>query len=324
MGVALTGWLPRTLTTRLCALMLLGTAIGITSSALWITDPEVAATVNGEAITAGEWQRLVADPSIRNQLQHELGMNRPDEKELKRLALRKLIDHRLILQDAARRKLTVSEQEIETAMAALRRRFKDSRAFETWLRTRALDEKSLRDALRTNLLTSRVTSVVVENVQITEEEIEQYYEKYKGRLRVPEQVRFGVIAVNDKSSADAVLALLKKGENFGWLARERSQGFGAKDGGDSGWVSLVELSPALREAVNSLREGETSRPIAVKSTFLIIRLEKRRPARFISLQQARPQIEERLLAAKRREVLQAWLAAKEYEAKIEVSSDSGN
>jgi hypothetical protein len=88
-------------------------------------DVAVVARVNGEPVTRAEFERMVGNPLTREQLQQELGVKDPDVKDLERLALRQLIHHRLMLQEATRRQITVTNEELDEGMAALRRRFDD-------------------------------------------------------------------------------------------------------------------------------------------------------------------------------------------------------
>jgi len=92
-----------------------GASLGL--SGAWSAEPEVVARVNGEPVTRSELQRILADPVTRRQLQQELGVSEPDSKELDRLALQKLISRRLVLQEAGRRNFTVTERELDQALA---------------------------------------------------------------------------------------------------------------------------------------------------------------------------------------------------------------
>ena len=83
--------------------------------------PEIVAQVNGEPVTRSEWQRLVQSPFERGLLLRELGLPAPDDEALGRLALRKLVHRRLLLQEAARRGVSVSERELDETIASLRR-----------------------------------------------------------------------------------------------------------------------------------------------------------------------------------------------------------
>lgn len=285
---------------------------------VWSAEPEIVARVNGEPLTRAELQRILADPATRQQLQQELGVSEPDSKDLDRLALKKLINRHLALQEAGRRNLTVSEQELDQAIAALRRRFGDLESFGAWMKERGLGDRSLFEAIRTDMLVNRVRAALVELVRLTDEQVEEYYESHKEDLKTAGDVRLRIITVRDKAATEEILALLKKGTDFGAMARARSMGIRAAQGGDTGWVDPRTLSPPLRKAVGAMKTGEVSGPLQRGNEFLIVGLVGRRPPRTKSMAEARPEIERRLLPAKKQEVFHAWLAEQEKNSKIEV------
>lgn len=286
-------------------------------SVAWGAEPETVARVNGEPVTRDELQRMLADPLEQRLLQQELGVQDPDSKELERLALRKLIHRRLLLQEAVRRNISVSEQDLDQAIAELRRRFKDLKSFAAWMQERGLNDQSLFERVRADMLTDRVRAALAEGVRLTGEQVQEYYEAHKEELKTAGDVRLRIIAVKDKAAAEEVLAALKKGEDFAALARKRSLGLRAAQGGDTGWVKPRTLPPPLRKAVGTLKSGETSGLLQRGAEYLIVRLVGRRPAQTISLAEARPEIERRLLAAKRREAVQAWLTEQEKRSSID-------
>jgi parvulin-like peptidyl-prolyl isomerase len=298
--------------------LMAGAAAALGPSRAWSAEPEVVARVNGEPVTRRELQRMLGDPLTRRQLQQELGGQEPGSNELKRSALRKLINRRLVLQEARRREFTVTQQDLSRATTALRSRFKDLKEFGAWMKARGLDDISLQESLREQTLTTRVMAALVEGVRLTDEQVQEYYAAHMEDLKTPEEVRLRIIAVTDKEAAEAIWAALQKGGNFERLAQERSTGFGATEGGDMGWVSAKTLAQPLREAIGTLKAGETGGPVQIGAEFLLVRVEERRPARTRSLAEVRPEIEGHLLAAKRQEVFQAWLAEQEKQAKIEV------
>jgi foldase protein PrsA len=290
-----------------------GIVAGFGLSKAWNLEPEIVARVNGEPVTRGELQRMLEDPAVGRQLQQELGVQKPDSEALNRQALRKLITRRLILQEAGRRNFRVTEQDLEQAVAALRRGFKDLKSFAAWLKARGLDDKSLFDTVRTQILTNRVRAALVEGIRVTDDQVQKYYDTYKEYSKTAEEVRLRMIAVNDKTAGDEILAALQKGAEFDRLARDR-----ITQGGDIGWVNPQTLPPPLPKAVSALKVGGTSGLLQRGAEFVIVRLEERRPARVKSLAEARPGIERRLLAAKQQEVLRAWLTEQEKKSKIEV------
>jgi parvulin-like peptidyl-prolyl isomerase len=287
-------------------------------SRTWSAEPEIVARVNGEPVTRDEVQRLLADPRARRQLQQELDVPEPDSTALEGLAVQKLIKNRLILQEARRRDITVTEQDISRATAALRRRFKDLKSFGAWLTAQGLDDRTLRATIRAQLLTNRVRAALVAGVHLTEEQMQGYYEAYKDNLKTDEEVRLRVVAVQEKTAAEELVALVQRGEDVDRLVQERSLHVRAAPGADEGWVSVQTLPTALREAVSALQAGETGGPVPSGTEFLLVHVEERRPAHLMSLAEAQPQIKRRLLAEKERKVVQDWLSEQEKQAQIEV------
>ncbi|MBI4463520.1 MAG: peptidyl-prolyl cis-trans isomerase [Acidobacteria bacterium] len=283
--------------------------------------PEMVARVNGEPVAQEELQRMLADPVERSQLLQELGSPKPDDKELERLAIRKLIHRHLILQEAGRRNLHVTEQEFDQALTSLRRSFEDLTSFGMWMKEQGLDDQSLFETLRARMLVARGMGAVVEEVRVTEEQVEQYYEAHKEKLKT-EEVWIQIIVVKERETAEEIQAALAKGEDFGRLARKNSLGRRAAQSGDMGWVNFESLPSPLREAVSELKPGEALGPLERGEEFLVVRLEARRPGRTKSLAEARPEIEQRLLASKQQETAQAWLAEQEKKSQIEVFPQS--
>lgn len=301
-----------------CMLILPGSAAaGMPANNASAAERELVARVNGEAVTRLEFERMRANPLTVRQLQQELGAQAPEAKELDRLALRKLIQRRLVLQEARVKKITVRQKELDEAIAALRRRFPDLKGFGEWMKAQGLNDKSLFESVRADVVADRVRAALVKDVRVSDEQVQQYYEAHKEQLTSPE-VRLQVIVVNDKVAADDALTALRETKDFASVARQRSLGRLAAKGGDTGWVGLETLSPTLRKFVGTMKVGQAGGPLQKGNEFLIVRLAERRPGKTKTLAEARPRIEPYLLAVKRQEVLRDWLAEKEKKAKVEV------
>ena len=293
----------------------------------------VVARVNGESITDRELQRLLAQSPVRRELPQQGNPTRvlpdpstpqkldspaPDAKRQEQAALKRLVSHRLLLQEAARRNLVVTEQEVTQAQAVLRRRFKDDESYIAWRKTQDLaDDKSLRDALRSELLVARVGAALV-RTNLNEKVVRTYYETHKTELQVPAASRMQLIAVREKAAADAIVTALKQGEDFGRLAQQQSKGARAAQGGDLGWVSPAALPPTLRMAAGTLKVGETSDVLQMGPEFLIVRLVARRPERMKSLEEAQPEIKQRLQKEAQPQIIASWLAKQERQSQIEI------
>jgi len=285
---------------------------------------EVLARVNGEPVTRADLQGLLADPGAHWQLQEELETAGADDTGLHALALRKLVQRRLFLQQADRQNIEITAKELEQAIVALRNRFPDLASFGVWMQSRGLDEQTLFDRLREDLRVKRVIAALVEDVKVSTQQVQDYYAS-RGEDLQSEAVRLRMIVVRSVEEAEAILAALRAGEDFSLLAKQHSLGQRAAQGGDTGWHDLRKLAQPLRMAVDSLQTGEASHPLQRNTDeYLIVALQDRRPLPADTLEAARPVIEQRLLTTLRQEAVGTWLKQQESRSTIELLARQGD
>lgn len=280
-------------------------------------EPEAVARVNGEVVTRAELDRMAASPVTVREAGRQLGAGRPAPRALEGLALRKLVHLRLLLQEARRRKIEVTDRELDREIASLRRRFGDLRRFGAWMKEQGLDDRSLFRAVRDDMVADRVREALVADVDVSDEHVRSYYDEHREDFR-PEEVRLQVIALADEAEAEDVVQALRAGASFDRMARARSRGLLAAKGGDTGWVALASLPSPLREAAVELEPGLARGPLRRGSDLLVVRLRDRRRGAPMELSEARPAIERRLLPERRRVALEAWLLEREGRAEIEL------
>jgi len=282
--------------------------------------PDIVARVNGEVVTSAELRRVKAELLERRRLQGQAGDEGPDAEALETLAVQNLIQRHLMLQEAAQRKIAVSNDELDQAITALRRRFADLKGFGTWMEERGLDDATLIETIRGDILTRLVFAALAEEAEsATESQVEEYYAAHKEDLAGGEEVRLRIIVMDSAEAGDAVLTALGDGISFDSLARQVSRGQRAAQGGDTGWMNVQALPPQLRQVVGKLKEGEAYGPIEKNpDEFMIVALAGRRHGQARSLDEVRPDIERHLLTLNKRQAMQAWLSEQEAQADIEV------
>jgi peptidyl-prolyl cis-trans isomerase D len=124
-------------------------------------------------------------------------------------------------------------------------------------------------------------SEVAQAVNVSEEEILEYYELNKDRYEQDEQRQSRHILIvpdDDDEAAEAqaneLLARINGGESFEDLAREFSDDtFTAERGGDLGALTRSQLPEGLDSVVFSMSEGEVQGPIKTDFGFHIVRLD---------------------------------------------------
>jgi parvulin-like peptidyl-prolyl isomerase len=299
--------------------LLTGVALAHGLQITWSAEPEAVSRVNGDPVTRAQFERMAANPLTLRQAQQELGVEEVGRQALERLAMRRMVQLRLLIQEARRRNIVVTQDELDQAISVLRRRFGNLRDFGVWVKEQGLNDPELFETVRTDMLAERVTAALVEGVSVTEEQTQQYFEVHRDDLIIGAEVRIRIIAVSSKAEAEEIITAVRSGVPFDRLARRRSKGRLAARGGDTGWVNFQALPALLREAVTKLKPGEVCGPLEKsKDELLIVGLQDRRPIRAKSLDEARPEIKRRLVQVKQQEVVQAWLKEQEEKSKIEI------
>jgi len=158
--------------------------------------------------------------------------------------------------------------------------------------------------------------IVVDNArllsqtQVTQSELQSYYQDHRDQYLVPEQVNVRHILIKtplpgpdgkvDQKAVDAarakaedVLKQVKAGGNFAELAKKYSDDPGsAKTGGSLGWINRNSgLVPEFKQAAFALPKGGTSGLVQTSYGFHIIHVDDKQDAHVKSLDDVKAQIE---------------------------------
>jgi peptidyl-prolyl cis-trans isomerase C len=152
---------------------------------------------------------------------------------------------------------------------------------------------------------------------VTDAEIAAYYEAHAAELAEPERVSLRQILVGTLNEArDVKRRLARDPKAFDALARSRSRGPEASEGGHMGTFERGQLPAELEAAAFALPEGATSDPIQSSLGYHVLRVESRQPAHEPSFEEARERIRERLAREKRSAAERAFVAGLLAQAKV--------
>ncbi|MEE4241125.1 MAG: peptidylprolyl isomerase [Desulfopila sp.] len=212
--------------------------------------------------------------------------------------LTKLIDQRLVSQQAAKANIRISDEELEQNYANnLKRLGISSEALGEKLAEAGLSMEKYRNDLRSQLLRDKlITYEVRSKIIVTDEMIKEYYNsQYSGELaddgyyllqigftwgNSEEMQQSEELLAADKArarqSAVETREQLLNGADFTTLARERSELPSASDGGDLGVFHKDEMAPYMRDAIINLKTGEITPVLETPGTFQIFKVLSRR------------------------------------------------
>ncbi len=248
------------------------------------TDETAVVDVGGYTVTEGEFV---------SELKDKHGAN----------VLREMVQRRILLQEASA--LNITEEEITEELETIKEQFgvvEDQELVDLLQMTFQLPINSIEEFkeeyITPQLVLQRLAS---EGVEVTEEEMEQYFQENQDELI---EVRASHILVEDEETANEILSRLQAGEDFATLAEEHSIDPGsAARGGDLGYFGKGQMVPEFEQRAFEQAEGEISEPVESQFGFHIIKTVNKK----VTFEALRDDIENKLLQEKARpfeEVLQ--------------------
>ncbi len=290
----------------------------------------VAAKVNGAGIS-NQTLEYSFQEYLREQGQNIAAMRYPGRvKALRRETLDLLIDQELAWQAARHAQMLATDEEVTEAVDRMRARFRSPQVFVSRLAIEGYTEASYREHMRRLVSARKYLDAVAAGVEVSEQEVHQFYTANPDRFRVPEQVRARHILIKVAPDAAeqakqtarkrlaAILTELRSGGDFATLATRHSDDGSAVRGGDLGYFPRGHLVAPFEEAAFALRPGEVSGIVETPFGLHLIELEDRRPARLVSEAEAREQIRAYLRRAKSRAAVNAELRRLRSRAEIEI------
>ena len=218
----------------------------------------IVAVVNGDMITARELDKALQPELIGQKL--DPGKNPKMVAEVRKAVLDRMINDKIILQEAAKEKIEVTDADVDAAIAQIVKESQLSRdVFFKQMEKEGVSEKMFRDSLFVQLVSQRLMSAnVVSKVVVTEDEINDYYRKNmagfaSGRARVAMLI-YPVDADAEKWARDIASGKV----SFRDAVRAVSIGPNAQDGGDLGFMELSDMAPGMMEQVSRMKKGDVS------------------------------------------------------------------
>jgi foldase protein PrsA len=153
--------------------------------------------------------------------------------------------------------------------------------FEMALMQYQMTEESFKQSLKLDLLVEKAATA---DIEVTDEEIQQYYDDYKPQIKARH------ILVKDEETAKEVKTKLDEGGDFAELAKEYSQDPGsAEAGGDLGWFGPGMMVAPFEEAAYALDVNQISDPVESEHGFHVIQVTEKEEKQ--SLEDMRAEVE---------------------------------
>jgi len=280
---------------------------------------KTVATVDGEVILMSEYERRVK-PVIE---EYEKFLTGPDKeikiKELKEKILEQMIDEKILISEAKRKKVKVNNKEIQDGIGEIRKRFGTEEEYNQELASQGLAEEEFRGQVKNQLMVMKLIDqeVKAKVVPSTDSEIEDFYKQNESEMVEPEQMRVRHILIKVDESTDKKEALKKIGEilkevkkgktSFAELAKKYSEGPSAPRGGDLGFFTRGQMVREFEEAAFALKVGEISNVVETEYGYHIIQCIEKKASEKKSLEEIRDYLRNFIFQKKMEERYEKWL-----------------
>jgi peptidyl-prolyl cis-trans isomerase C len=291
----------------------------------------VAARVNGAEIRTARLQRALDAYLKQNNIGAGRDLNPEHQTQVKRQVLDVLIGRELLWQEAQATGAVASDEETEATLVRLQQRFDSEASFLAKLREGGYDRDSYAAQMKRRLSVHKlVNDHLSKSIDVTAQEVDDFYQANIDRFRSPEEVHARHILIKldaDASEAQAAAALeqlesigkeLAAGADFADLARSHSQGPSASKGGDLGFFGPGRMVPAFEEAAFALAPGQVSAPVRSRFGYHLIKLEARRGGAATPLAQVEDRISQHLYGLEQQRVVKDRVLVLREAADIEV------
>ena len=217
---------------------------------------KAVATVNGKAIPKNRADALIAAQTAQGQ---------PDSEQLRNAVKEELVRREILAQEAQKKGLD-KKSEVKGQM----------------------------DLARQSVLIGAYMQDYVRAHPISDEALKKEYETIKAQLGDREYKARHILVDKDDEAKD-IIARLKKGEKFEDLAKQSKDPGSKERGGDLGWAAPSNYVRPFTEAMIKLEKGKyTETPVKSDFGYHVIMLDDTRDLKLPSMDEAKPQLMQRL------------------------------
>ena len=142
-------------------------------------------------------------------------------------------------------------------------------------------------------------------------------------ISVPESSKGVNVAADDaaKAKAEELRKRAVAGEPFAQLASDSSDAPSKANGGLIGPISRDDLAPEFQKLLDAMKPGEITQPLRTQRGYSIIKLESATARKVKTLDEARPEIADKIAGQKRQGQMEKYLEQLRQQAIIDWKND---
>ena len=280
----------------LMLVLALGVFAGACEKAEEPSEVEVVAKINDVEITKDEFYSYL------------LQQNGPE-------VLEALILEKMIMMEMEANDIEVSDEALQEELNEMKNSYGGEEAFQEAIQYYGFTEASVMNNIKLNL---GIEALMEPYIDITEDEVLQYFIQNKEEFDTSEQVNASHILVDTEQEARDIKQQLDDGGDFAELAAEYSKdASNAQQGGALGFFGKGRMVAPFEEAAFGMEPGEISDPVQTDFGFHIIRVEDKTEAQETKLEDVSDEIKDILKQEKMNSAYSVWYEDVQEKYKVE-------
>ena len=280
------------------------------------------AEVNKAGITYEQWQNAFLNTISQYDDRTLSSMNQSLINYFKRNILEQIINYELLFQQAEKEKVKISQDDINLEIDKIKDNFSTPEEFNEVLKANKITLTQLKDDIKRQLMIKYILEEAVSKINITDDNLIEYYNKNQESFFEPEKVHARHILVETEEEAKNIIYQLKEGIiDFAELAKEKSICPSAEKGGDLGFFARGQMVKEFEDAAFSLKPGEISEIVKTEFGYHIIKCEEKKEEHSPSFEEVKDQINNTLSYQRENEETLALISKLKAEANIVINYD---
>jgi peptidyl-prolyl cis-trans isomerase SurA len=291
---------------------------------------DIVARVNDQIITQSDYERAMKEMDQEGKQQ---GLSMQEISARHRDLMRELIDQQLWLSKGKELGIT-GDNELIKRLDEIRKQYnlETMEDLEKAAKEQGVSFEDFKAGIRNQIITQLVMrEEVSRKVQMTEGEVERYFDQHKQDYVKPESVQLSEILVSTgadpddaakaaagKAKADEIEAKLHSGADFAALAKSSSDGTTAADGGAFGNFQHGQLAKVFEDATFGLKAGQVTDPIRTKQGYVIFKVDQHTPGGVPPFKDVEQDVEQKYYELRMEPAMREYLSQMRDEAYVYV------
>lgn len=266
-------------------------ALAVAASALTGCGRKGLLRINGEKISKEEFYSRLERVPVQT-----IKGGRPVTVPAGQYVIEQIIGEKLVQQLAEKEGVSPTDEQVNQKVTMIK---KNAGAdFRMILAQQGRTEDEWRHQVR---IEQALVNVVSKGITVPESKVKETYEEAlkaePSPFKRPEQVRISLIAAREKTQIDKAYDLIKGGQEFGSVASKFSEHESKVNKGQLPmWIARNQqgFPPKVVEIAFSLQPGKFSEPTKMEDTWVIVKLDQKRPPKTQTFAEVKSLLQEQL------------------------------